>query len=74
MSETPSSLKAGFFIAGKGVTDYDGHMLITSTQIDHWVLPVEVRDADGAWYHPRYLMTLTSVSQVRRSCLLGCVK
>ena len=49
-------------------------MLITPTQFDHWVLPVEVRDADGAWYHPRYLMTLTSVSQARRSCLLGGIK
>jgi len=49
-------------------------MLITPTQFDHWVLPVEVRDADGAWYQPRYLMTLTSVSQARRSCLLGGIK
>ena len=74
MSETPSSLKAGFFIAGTGLTDYDGHMLITSTQIDHWVLPVKVRDADDAWVHPRRLMIFTRVTKARRSRLLGNVK
>ena len=37
-------------------------MLMTPTQFDRWVLPVEVRDADDAWVHPRRLMILTSVT------------
>lgn len=49
-------------------------MLITPTQFDRWVLPVEVRDADDAWVHPRRLMILTSVTMARKSCLSGNVK
>lgn len=49
-------------------------MLITPTQFDRWVLPVEVRDADDAWVHPRRLMIFTSVTMARRSCLSGNVK
>ena len=49
-------------------------MLIIPTQFDHWVLPVEVRDADDAWVHPRRLMILTSVTKARRSRLSGNVK
>lgn len=49
-------------------------MLMTPTQFDRWVLPVEVRDADDAWVHPRRLMILTSVTKARRSSLSGNVK
>ena len=49
-------------------------MLMTPTQFDRWVLPVEVRDADDAWVHPRRLMILTSVTKARRSRLSGNVK
>ena len=46
-------------------------MLMTPTQFDRWVLPVEVRDADDAWVHPRRLMILTSVTKARRSVFRG---
>jgi len=49
-------------------------MLMIPIQFDHWISPVEVRDADDAWVDPRRLMILTRVTKARGSRLSGNVK
>ncbi len=49
-------------------------MLMTPATFDHWGLSVVLIDANGAGYRPRCLLTVTSVSQARRSRPLESVK